>query len=117
MWGSSVASAQPAHWSIPLSIRARSSAALLLGTTAALVPTVRAAAEPTPVPVSIDGSGDQTTDLGPLTSTEPTRALSRCGGASSSYTYQDDILGWTLNVFKHANTTGACTDTHVITHV
>ena len=46
-----------------------------------------------------------------------TNGARSCGSASSSYKYSTKVVWTTVDVFRHANTTGVCEDDVVITNV
>jgi hypothetical protein len=105
----------------------RAAAASLLGvlgpTLHALPASAAPATDPTtttataPVPVDIEQSQ---LDQAPTTTTPVAtsdRSISQCGTYRSSYKYSTKVLWWTVDVFRHANTTGACENDAVITHI
>jgi hypothetical protein len=94
----------------------RLAAATVFGSALAALPALPAYGAEVPVVVNIDDPGVQTAGAEPLAPL-PTRAVSQCGSASSSYKYSTTVLVWTLDVFRHSNTTGACENDAVLTHV
>jgi hypothetical protein len=81
--------------------------------------TVPSGAAPSTDPMPVDSEQAQTDSTSTVTTpvASSDRTISQCGSYSSSYKYSTKVLVFTVDVFRHANTTGACENNAVLTHI